>query len=55
MEIRVATKNNIEDICRLYEELFSDMGSLQPTYFKSAEQDKENFLKVLFLAKSQIF
>ncbi|MCW7998572.1 GNAT family N-acetyltransferase, partial [Clostridium sp. cpc1] len=41
MEIRVARKNNIEDICKLYEELFSDMGNLQPTYFQSAKQDKE--------------
>lgn len=40
MKIRVATKDNIEDICRLYEELFSDMGSLQPDYFKMQSRIK---------------
>ena len=54
MKIRVATKNNIEDICRLYEELFSDMGSLQPTYFKSAEQDKEFLESIIASEKSDI-
>ncbi|MBD5639337.1 GNAT family N-acetyltransferase [Clostridium botulinum] len=54
MEIRVATKNNIEDICRLYDELFSDMGSLQPTYFKSAEQDKAFLESIISSEKSDI-
>ncbi|MCW6073859.1 GNAT family N-acetyltransferase [Clostridium sporogenes] len=54
MEIRVATKDSIEDICRLYEELFSDMGSLQPTYFKSAEQDKIFLESIIASEKSDI-
>ncbi|KRU26620.1 GNAT family acetyltransferase [Clostridium sporogenes] len=54
MEIRVATKDNIEDICRLYEELFSDMRSLQPTYFQSAKQDKEFLEGIIASEKSNI-
>ncbi|HDK7175371.1 TPA: GNAT family N-acetyltransferase [Clostridium botulinum] len=54
MKIRVATKDNIEDICRLYEELFSDMRSLQPTYFKSAEQDKAFLESIIASEKSDI-
>jgi len=54
MEIRVARKNNIEDICKLYEELFSDMGNLQPTYFQSAKQDKEFLEGITASEKSDI-
>ena len=54
MEIRVARKNNIEDICKLYEELFSDMGNLQPTYFQSAKQDKEFLEGIIASEKSDI-
>lgn len=54
MKIRIATKDNIENICRLYEELFSDMGSLQPTYFQSAKQDKEFLEGIIASEKSDI-
>lgn len=54
MEIRVATKNNIEDIRKLYEELFSDMRNLQPTYFQSAKQDKEFLEGIIASEKSDI-
>lgn len=39
MEIKLATKNDIEKINKLYKELFYDMAKLQPEYLREAEQE----------------
>lgn len=55
MEIKLATKNDIEKINKLYKELFYDMAKLQPEYLREAEQDVEFIKEIIESNKSDIF
>lgn len=44
MNIRKGKLNDLEEICRLYEVLFTNMANLQSDYIKVVPQD-ENFIK----------
>lgn len=55
MEIRLATKMDIQGISELYKELFYDMSKLQPEYLRQAEQDKGFLNKIIEENKSDIF
>ncbi|WP_053957496.1 GNAT family N-acetyltransferase [Inediibacterium massiliense] len=54
MKIKIATQNNIDDICMLYQELFSDMAILQPTFFQSAHQNKLFVQNIIMSPNSDI-
>lgn len=47
MEIRLATREDIEPVFRLYKTLFADMSRLQPYSFREADQDRA-FLNHIF-------
>lgn len=46
MNIEIATLNDLIDIKKLYELLFSDMAKLQPEHFRPATQD-DDFIKFI--------
>lgn len=50
MNIEIATLNDLIDIKKLYELLFSDMAKLQPEYFRPATQD-DDFIKSIIVSE----
>lgn len=55
MEIRLATLNDINPICGLYDEFFAYNAGLQPKYYKAAKEGGEYPKSVIASEDSDIF
>lgn len=55
MEIRLATFNDIEPICQLYNEFFAYNANLQPAYYKAGKENGDYPKSIIASKNSDIF
>lgn len=54
MNIQIASIDNVDDICLMYQELFEYIAALQPEYYKKSESNRE-FIKSIIMGEKADF